>query len=146
MTLRRSNVDERSGTDFSADSEIRSSQAAGCPFHGAMQNQSDPEIVSGTGCPVSANALAFDPFRNEYLTDPADALRWSRNQEPIFYSPKLGYWVVSRYDDIKAIFRDNILFSPSIALEKITPFSQDALNTLKRYDYALDRTLVNEDE
>ena len=98
------------------------------------------------GCPASANALAFDPFRNEYIADPADALRWSRDQEPVFYSPKLGYWVVSRYDDVKAIFRDNILFSPSIALEKITPVSQDALDTLKRYDYAMDRTLVNEDE
>lgn len=39
----------------------------------------------------------------------------------MFYSPKLGYWVVTRYDDIKAIFRDNLTFSPSIALEKITP-------------------------
>ena len=34
-------------------------------------------------------------------------MRWSRDQEPVFYSPKLGYWVVTRYDDIKAIFRDN---------------------------------------
>ena len=35
-------------------------------------------------------------------SDPADALRWSRDQLPVFYAPKLGYWVVSRYDDIKA--------------------------------------------
>ena len=146
MTLPLSNVDEKSGTDFSADSELRAAQAAGCPFHSAAQNKGDPAISARMGCPASANALAFDPFRNEYLTDPAGTLRWSRKEEPIFYSPKLGYWVVTRYDDIKAIFRDNILFSPSITLEKITPFSQDALDTLKRYDYAMDRTLVNEDE
>ena len=146
MTLPRSNLDEKSGTDFSEGSEIGSPQAAGCPFHGSAQKQGDADNVSRMACSVSGKAAAFDPFRDEYLTSPADALRWSRDQEPIFYSPKLGYWVVSRYDDVKAVFRDNILFSPSIALEKITPVSQSALDTLKRYDYAMDRTLVNEDE
>ncbi|CAM3374751.1 cytochrome P450/oxidoreductase [Halomonas lysinitropha] len=112
--------------------------AGGCPF--------DPAAVSPTGCPVSPEAAAFDPFDAPYQLDPAEALRWSRDQEPVFYSPKLGYWVVSRYDDIKAIFRDNLTFSPSIALEKITPPSDEALEVLKRYDYGMNRTLVNEDE
>jgi cytochrome P450 len=58
----------------------------------------------------------------------------------------LNYWVVSRYDDIKAIFRDNITFSPAIALEKITPPTEASLAVLKRYDFNLQRTLVNEDE
>jgi cytochrome P450 len=39
-------------------------------------------------------------------------VRWAREQEPVFYSPQLGYWVVTRFDDIKAVFRDNITFSP----------------------------------
>lgn len=146
MTHPRSNPNEKSGTDVSADSKMNSSQAAGCPFHAGRSDRGNPQAAAGMDCPVSAEALAFDPFGSEYLGSPADALRWSRNQEPVFYSPKLGYWVVTRYDDVKAIFRDNILFSPSIALEKITPFSDDALNTLKRYNYAMDRTLVNEDE
>jgi cytochrome P450 len=64
----------------------------------------------------------------------------------VFYSPKLGYWVVTRYDDIKAIFRDNITFSPSIALEKITPTGEAANAVLASYGYAMNRTLVNEDE
>ncbi|MGM0983138.1 MAG: cytochrome P450/oxidoreductase [Pseudomonadota bacterium] len=113
-------------------------EAGGCPF--------DQAAVSPTGCPVSPEAAAFDPFDAPYQLDPAEALRWSRDQEPVFYSPKLGYWVVSRYDDIKAIFRDNLTFSPSIALEKITPPSDEALEVLKRYDYGMNRTLVNEDE
>lgn len=110
-----------------------------CPFHQAVP-------VSPTGCPISPNAAAFDPFEGPYQVDPAEALRWSREQEPVFYSPKLGYWVVSRYDDVKAVFRDNRTFSPSIALEKITPVSQEAQDVLKRYDFGLSRTLVNEDE
>ena len=73
-------------------------------------------------------------------------MRWSREQEPVFYSPRLGYWVVTRYDDIKAIFRDNLTFSPSIALEKITPTGPEANAVLAQYGFALNRTLVNEDE
>lgn len=115
--------------------------ASGCPFDGAGARP-----VAPNGCPVSPEAAAFDPFARPYQLDPAEALRWSRDQEPVFYSPRLGYWVVSRYADIKAIFRDNLTFSPSIALEKITPSSDAALKVLERYDYGMHRTLVNEDE
>ena len=97
-------------------------------------------------CPVSANAAAFDPFSDGYQQDPPEYVRWAREQEPVFYSPQLGYWVVTRYDDIKAIFRDNLTFSPSIALEKITPTGPDANAVLASYGYAMNRTLVNEDE
>jgi cytochrome P450/ferredoxin-NADP reductase len=99
-----------------------------------------------TGCPVSQHAADFDPFEDDYQQDPPEYVRWSREQEPVFYSPKLGYWVITRYADIKAIFRDHITFSPSIALEKITPFSDEANTVLSSYNYAMNRTLVNEDE
>ena len=98
------------------------------------------------GCPVSAFAEKFDAFGDEFRLDPAEALRWAREQEPVFYNPRLGYWIVSRFEDVKAVFRDNILFSPCIVLEKITPSPPEAAEILNRYGYALNRTLVNEDE
>lgn len=116
--------------------------ASGCPFvHGPMS-----DLVAPTGCPVSQRAADFDPFQDAYQQDPPEYVRWAREQEPVFYSPKLGYWVVTRYADIKAIFRDNITFSPSIALEKITPTSDEANAVLASYNYGMSRTLVNEDE
>ena len=102
--------------------------------------------IDPTACPFSERARRFDPFGPEYQADPPGALAWSREEEPVFYSEVLGYWVVSRYDDIKAIFRDPITFSPRIALEKITPPTEEALEILRGYDYAMNRTLVNEDE
>lgn len=107
-----------------------------CPFHDHAPN----------GCPVSPRAAEFDPFGDGYQQDPPEYVRWAREQEPVFWSPKLGYWIVTRYDDIKAIFRDNITFSPSIALEKITPTGPEANAVLASYGFALNRTLVNEDE
>lgn len=111
--------------------------AAGCPVTAAH---------APNGCPVSAAAAAFDPFGDGYQQDPPDYLRWARAQEPIFWSPQLGYWVVSRYDAVKAVFRDHLTFSPAIALEKITPTGPEANAVLAQYGYAMNRTLVNEDE
>ena len=117
-------------------------RATGCPVaHGPLSTERTP-----TGCPVSQRAADFDPFEDGYQQDPPEYVRWAREQEPVFWSPKLGYWVVTRYDDIKAIFRDNITFSPSIALEKITPTGDEANAVLASYGFALNRTLVNEDE
>ncbi len=97
-------------------------------------------------CPFSRQAAEFNPFGDDYLQDPPGYLRWSREQQPVFFSPVLGYWVVTRYDDIKAIFRDHARFSPSNALEKITPPTDAVLQVLSSYGYAMNRTLVNEDE
>ncbi|MDQ6629191.1 MAG: cytochrome P450/oxidoreductase [Pseudomonadota bacterium] len=117
-------------------------RGAGCPAGSADLPKGDPS----TGCPISAGAAAFDPFGDGYQQDPPAYLRWARDKEPIFYSPLLGYWVITRYDDVQAIFRDNITFSPSIALEKITPTGSEANAVLASYGFALNRTLVNEDE
>lgn len=119
------------------------SLAAGrCPVdHQSLQHATAPN-----GCPVSNNAAAFNPFDDAYMQAPAEYLRWAREQEPVFWSPQLGYWVVTRYEDVKAVFRDNILFSPAIALEKITPAKPEVTQILQRYGYAMNRTMVNEDE
>ena len=108
-----------------------------------ISDNPDAATTSPTGCPISAKAAQFDVFGRDFQVNPAEALRWSRDKEPVFYNPKLGYWVVTRYQDVKAVFRDNILFSPSVALEKITPAPAEAEEILKSYGYALKRTLVN---
>lgn len=101
---------------------------------------------SPTGCPISHGAAAFTPFEGAYQKNPANALKWAREEEPVFYSPELGYWVVTRFSDVKAVFRDPLLFSPANALEKITPAPPEAAEILKSYGFAMARTMVNEDE
>lgn len=109
--------------------------ATGCPFHNGAIDET-----------LADRARSFDPFEAAYQLDPTEALRWSRDQLPIFFSEKLGYWVVTRYEDIKAVFRDNILYSPRNVLEKITQVTDEAMVVLKTYGYAMNRTMVNEDE
>ncbi len=80
------------------------------------------------------------------MQDPGEYLRWARAQEPVFWSPQLRHWVVTRYEDVKAVFRDNTLYSPSNVLEKITPATPEVMRILQRHGMAINRTLVNEDE
>ena len=84
--------------------------AGGCPFAHAAAAGGPTGSTGPTGCPVSAGAAAFDPFGDGYQQDPPAYLRWSRAEEPVFWSPQLGYWVVTRFDDVKAIFRDHLTF------------------------------------
>lgn len=115
----------------------------GCPFMRAQQTET---IVAPNGRPVSQAAQDFNPFHPDYLQDPPAFLTYFREQEPVFYSPELGYWVVTRYADVKEVFRNSTVFSPANALEKIIPFSEQANEVLKQHNYGMARTLVNEDE
>lgn len=105
--------------------------------------------MTAGGCPFSGNpsvAERFDPFGQEYQLDPGGALARAREDQPIFWDEALGYWVVTRYEDVKGIFRDHETFSPAVALERITPSPPEADEILASYGYELNRTLVNEDE
>ena len=110
-----------------------------CPFGGGATS----EELTNT---ASRAAAAFDPFGSAYQDNPGKALEWARENAPVFFDPKLGYWVVTRYEDVQSIFRDNITFSPANALEKITPLTVEAQAILARHQFGLNRTLVNEDE
>ncbi len=96
--------------------------------------------------PVEDLAAAFDPFQDAYMENTSEFLRWARERAPMFYSPEIGYWVVTRYDAIRSIFRDPHTFSPSIVLEPVGQVPKEFAEVLQSYGYAMNRTLVNEDE
>jgi cytochrome P450 len=98
-----------------------------------------------TSCPVHTE-VDFDPFSSDYQQDPAAALALARSEQPVFFSRTMGYWVVTRHEDIKDVFHDRSTFSACIALDKVTPTSAEAQAVLESYGYAMNRTLVNEDE
>lgn len=114
----------------------------GCPVAHNVNTPSNPE----QGCPLGNKAADFDPFQDAYMQNPSEFVRWAREEQPVFYSPKLDYWVVTRYQAIKDIFRDPITFSPSNVLEPVEPPRPEIKSILEHYNYGMNRTLVNEDE
>ncbi|MGP5928721.1 cytochrome P450/oxidoreductase [Corynebacterium glyciniphilum] len=107
--------------------------------------QPNPDISK---CPYHSGSASkdFDPFEMDYQLNPGEACAWARENEPIFYSEKLGYWVVTRFEDVQEVFRDQSTYSASVALEKLTPATPEAQAILEAKGYGMRRTLVNEDE
>ncbi|WP_406729015.1 cytochrome P450 [Streptomyces sp. GD-15H] len=57
------------------------------------------------GCPIHHG---YEPFSQD---DPFPSYAALRAEEPVMYDERIGCWVVSRYDDIKAVFEDWETFS-----------------------------------
>lgn len=83
-------------------------------------------------CPFNHETLTFDPLD---LNDPYPALAWAREEQPVFYSPEIDYWVVTRFDDVKAIFRDHDTYTAANTITPITPFSDGVQQRLKDGNY-----------
>jgi cytochrome P450 len=82
-----------------------------------------------SACPV-AHELA--PFDAEYLQDPYRVFEELRARAPVHHSPELDMWVITRYADIEAIFRDHERFSAAVAQAPVTPLAPAAQEILAR--------------
>ncbi len=110
---------------------------------------SRPETRTGSGCPVSAIGADFDPFDPAYVVDPYVWLHRARHEEPVFYSPEIDYYVVTRYDDVKKILADSESWSADITTQLVTPPYESTMAEFAQgsaIQYLTGPTLVNEDE
>ena len=48
---------------------------------------------------------AFNPYDTVFMTDPDAVLARARDEGTIFFSPILGAWIVTRYDDVVSVLR-----------------------------------------
>ncbi|WP_425089041.1 cytochrome P450 [Stappia sp.] len=95
-----------------SDFSVPGGQPAACPFHAAGANH--------------------EPFRHEGMYEFFASVR---DDVPVFYSPQIGYWVVTRREDVLATLRDHERFSAEIATQPITPWPQKVLDYLKERNF-----------
>ena len=88
-------------------------------------------------CPIHEQ---FDPLD---LQDPFPLLQMAREEQPIFYNADIDYWIVSRYDDIKAIFREHETFTAANTITPIVPFSEAVRTMLSEGGYTPQPVLSN---
>jgi cytochrome P450 len=100
----------------------------------------------GPGCPVSDPAARFDPFDPRYLDDPYPIFAQARAGHPVFYSPLLDYWVVTRYEDVRSVFRDHRRFSPELATRPLVPLYESTAKLARNSDFVSVPTLIDETE
>src|SRR5262249_17957189 len=59
---------------------------------------------------------AFAPFSKEQPEAPYPVLARARREQPVFYTPELNLWLVTRYEDVDQIYAQPSLFSNAAVL------------------------------
>lgn len=99
---------------------------------GAYHKLSVPAQTQPTGCPVDHE---FTTFSDDYLANPYPQLEKIRDDNPVFYSKKLGYLVVTRMEDVVEIFRDHDVYSSENVQDPVFPICDRAAKILAHEDF-----------
>jgi len=67
----------------------------------------------------------FDPFSDEYFNDPSEVYRRLRDEAPVYYSEKYGFYALSRFADVVTAHRDWQGFSSAHGIELSTLSKND---------------------
>jgi cytochrome P450 len=100
--------------------------------------------MNTTGCPATGLGEEFDPFAGDSAAWYA-FMRRAREEEPVFYSPVLEYWVVTRWDDVMEVLRDSETYSSANTLAPIKPPCPAALHVMGEYGINPGPSLVDLD-
>ena len=85
-----------------------------------------------TGCPVQHE---WDPLGAEYLKDPYRIAGQLRDEMPIFYAESLGYVVITRMEDIIAVFGNPDVYASTNVQDPVFPLSTGAGEVLGAPDF-----------
>jgi len=86
----------------------------------------------------------YHPLQGEQLENPYPFYARARKEEPIFFSPDLDTWVVTRYDDILTILNQPDIFSSKDTLRPAVRFSPAVFVELSK-GYPLVPSMVDND-
>jgi cytochrome P450 len=57
--------------------------------------------------------VEFDPYSETFFGDPSEVYRRLRNEKPVYFSEKYGFWALSRWEDVAAAHKEVGVFSSS---------------------------------
>jgi cytochrome P450 len=91
-----------------------------------MNMNSSVQTSGGAGrCPFHS---AFDPLEPAQIADPFPILAKMREESPVFYMEKYNLWVVTRREDVLAVYKDMVSFSNGNAHKPLSPKSQAVID------------------
>jgi cytochrome P450 len=96
------------------------------------------------GCPVDDS---FDPLSPDFLADPYVVMAaLPREEQPIFFAPSIGYYVLTRYADIEEVFLDPATYSAAVAQAPLVPLVAEAQQILLAGGHKPQPSMVSLDE
>lgn len=90
-------------------------------------------------CPISSLSDTFRLTNAELEA----VFRRARAESPVTYLDDIGFWAVTKYDDIKTVLSDKERFSAEITLEPLNPLYPEAVQLLKERNFSPRPTLSN---
>jgi cytochrome P450 len=80
--------------------------------------------------------MEFNPFSQEFFDDPLEVYAWLRDEQPVYHNERLGFWALSRFDDVVAAHRDWQTFSSNfgVTLEQLQQHHRDATGSIITID------------
>lgn len=104
------------------------SQAMKCP----VENMRSPE--------------KFNPFAPDFNQDPPSAFKLAREEQPVFFSPVMNMWVVTRHKDLKIVMQDTETFTSGGAFSAPAVVAPEALKIMGGLDHPVYRySFINVD-
>ena len=67
-----------------------------------------------------AVSVEFDPFSDEYFNDPSEVYRRLRDEAPVYFNERYGFYALSRFADVLAAHREWETFSSSHGIDLST--------------------------
>ena len=94
---------------------------------------------------MTAPALVYDPFSYQVHEDPYPFYKRLREEAPAYFNEELGFWALSRYDDVRAalIDHDRYCSSQGFTLEDIGEFTLPMLLGMDPPDHTRLRATIN---
>src|SRR5512135_1091414 len=80
--------------------------------------------------------IDFNPYSYDIHEDPFPTYRQLREYAPVYRNEALGFWALSRYDDVLAAFKDPLTFSNAqgVSLERSSAGNASALASFLAMD------------
>lgn len=82
------------------------------------------------------HGIEFNPYAYEIHEDPFPTYRLLRERAPLYRNDALGFWALSRYEDVLAAFKDALTFSNAqgVALERSSQAEASAVASFLAMD------------
>jgi cytochrome P450 len=88
--------------------------------------------------------IEYDPFAYQLHEDPYPTYRQLRDEAPAYFSPRHGFWALSRYADVRRALKDAAAFSSvgGVVVEDIEAFALPMLVGMDEPDHMRLRDIV----
>ncbi len=101
---------------------------------GANAYHQAPDRLTGAppGCPVDRR---WSPLNDDYLADPYPIAARLRGDHPVFFAEEIGHVVVTRMEDIEAVFTRPDVFASTNVQDPVFPLAEAAADILAADDF-----------